>query len=39
VPEGAATMRFAVRDRLNDRLGAMEVKLPLAPEGAAAVAH
>jgi VWFA-related protein len=30
VPEGAASLRFAVRDVTNDRMGAMEVTLPLA---------
>lgn len=29
VPEGAKTLRFAVRDETNDRVGAMEIKLPL----------
>ena len=31
VPVGAATARFAVRDTANDRTGAMEINLPLAP--------
>jgi VWFA-related protein len=34
VPVGAASVRLAVRDATNDRIGAMEVNLPLAPEGA-----
>jgi hypothetical protein len=33
VPLAATSVRFAVRDTTNDRIGAMEVKLPLAPEG------
>ncbi len=31
VPLGATTVRFAVRDTANDRTGAMEESLPLAP--------
>lgn len=34
VPEGAASLRFAVRDVNSDRVGAMEIKLPLAAEPA-----
>jgi hypothetical protein len=33
VPVGAASVRLAVRDATNDRIGAMEVNLPLTPEG------
>ena len=39
VPPGAAWLRLAVRDRLNDRTGTLEVKLPLAethPQSASA---
>lgn len=36
VPRGAASVRFAVRDTTNDRTGALEIKLPLAPESDAA---
>jgi hypothetical protein len=32
VPVGAASIRVAVRDMNTDRIGAMEVPLPLAPE-------
>lgn len=32
VPAGAASIRVAVRDMNTDRIGAMEVALPLAPE-------
>jgi hypothetical protein len=40
VPLAATSVRFAVRDATNDRTGAMEVKLPLAPEvGPAGTAH
>lgn len=38
VPVDAASVRFAVRDTSNDRLGAIEVKLPLAAARPAAVA-
>jgi len=38
VPPGAAWMRLAVRDVLNNRTGTMEVKLPLKSEAASAVA-
>ena len=38
VPLAATTIRFAVRDTTNDRTGAMEVKLPLAPAPEAIVA-
>lgn len=31
VPQGAAWLRFAVRDVTNNRVGAMEIPLPLAP--------
>lgn len=37
VPLEAATARFAVRDITNDRIGAMEIKLPLAPENESGV--
>ena len=32
VPLAASSVRFAVRDTANDRTGAMEIPLPLAPE-------
>lgn len=35
VPVGAASIRVAVRDMNTDRIGAMEVALPLAPESQA----
>ncbi len=35
VPMGAASVRLAVRDATNDRIGAMEVNLPLVSVGAA----
>ena len=38
VPPGAAWLRLAVRDVLNNRTGTMEVKLPLRSETASAVA-
>jgi VWFA-related protein len=38
VPMDAAWIRVAVRDANTDRIGAMEIKLPLAPENEAAVA-
>ena len=38
VPPGAAWIRLAVRDTLNNRTGTMEVKLPLRSEAASAVA-
>jgi VWFA-related protein len=34
VPPGATSIRFAIRDVSTDRVGAMEVDLPLAPENA-----
>jgi VWFA-related protein len=34
VPPGAAWLRVAVRDKLNNRTGTLEVKLPLKPETA-----
>jgi VWFA-related protein len=34
VPVNASTVRVAVRDVATDNVGALEVKLPLAPEGA-----
>jgi VWFA-related protein len=34
VPLEATTVRLAVRDITNDRIGAMEIELPLAPESA-----
>jgi hypothetical protein len=33
-PLNAATIRLAVRDMNTDRIGAMEINLPLAPEPA-----
>ncbi|HLI75347.1 MAG TPA: hypothetical protein VKV02_00255, partial [Acidobacteriaceae bacterium] len=39
VPVGATSLRFAVRDTANDRTGAMEISLPLAPEGAPVAAN
>jgi hypothetical protein len=36
VPPGAVSIRVAVRDRNSDRIGAMEIKLPLAPENESA---
>jgi len=38
VPPGAAWVRLAVRDVLNNRTGTMEVKLPLKSESASAIA-
>jgi VWFA-related protein len=38
VPPGAAFIRIAVRDRLNDRTGTLEVPLPLKAEGTVASA-
>ena len=38
VPPGAAWIRLAVRDTLNNRTGTMEVKLPLRGEAASGVA-
>jgi len=35
VPMSATTIRLAVRDLISDRIGAMEVKLPLAGEASA----
>ena len=32
VPEGATWLRLAVRDKSTDRMGTMEIPLPLAPE-------
>ncbi len=32
VPIGAKSIRVGVRDRMNDRMGTLEVSLPLAPE-------
>lgn len=34
VPPGAAFIRMAVRDKLNDRTGTLEIRLPLKPEPA-----
>jgi hypothetical protein len=34
VPIGAKSIRVGVRDRMNDRMGTLEVPLPLAPEPA-----
>jgi hypothetical protein len=42
VPVGAVSIRVGVRDRNSDRLGTLEVPLPLKPEPvrqASAVAH
>lgn len=38
VPVAATSVRFAVRDTLNDRIGAMEIKLPLASQGPSSIA-
>ena len=38
VPQAATSIRFAVRDTTNDRLGAMEVALPLSSENASPAA-
>jgi VWFA-related protein len=38
VPAGAAWIRLAVRDQLNNRTGTLEVRLPLKPEATAASA-
>jgi hypothetical protein len=38
VPPGAAWIRLAVRDQLNDRTGTLEVRLPIKPEPATASA-
>jgi hypothetical protein len=35
VPVAATCLRIAMRDMLTDRIGAMEVALPLAPESQA----
>ncbi len=32
VPVNAKSIRIGVRDRMNDRMGTLEVPLPLAPE-------
>jgi VWFA-related protein len=32
IPSGAASLRLAVRDAVGDRLGSLEIPLPLAPE-------
>jgi hypothetical protein len=37
VPPGAAYIRVVVRNTLNDRTGALEVKLPLKPQTQTAV--
>jgi hypothetical protein len=34
IPSGAAGLRLAVRDAVGDRLGSLEIRLPLAPERA-----
>jgi hypothetical protein len=36
VPVNAATVRVAVRDVATDNVGALEIKLPLAPDGTGA---
>jgi VWFA-related protein len=38
VPPGAAWLRLAIRDTLTDQTGALEVRLPLKPETATAMA-
>jgi hypothetical protein len=38
VPPGAASIRLAVRDPLSNRMGTLEVKLPLKPETTTATA-
>ena len=38
VPAGAASIRLAVRDTLSNRMGTLEVKLPLKPENTTAMA-
>ena len=38
VPSGAASIRLAVRDPLSNRMGTLEVKLPLKPETTTAMA-
>jgi hypothetical protein len=38
VPVNAATVRVAVRDVATDNVGALEIKLPLAPDGPASAA-
>jgi VWFA-related protein len=38
VPPGAASIRLAVRDTLSNRMGTIEVKLPLKPETTTAIA-
>ena len=38
VPAGAATIRLAVRDTVSNRMGTLEVKLPLKPENTTAMA-
>ena len=37
-PQGTASIRLAVRDKLNNRTGTLEVQLPLKPEMASAMA-
>jgi VWFA-related protein len=38
VPSGAASIRLAVRDTVSNRMGTLEVKLPLKPENTTAMA-
>jgi len=38
VPVGAASIRLAVRDTVSNRMGTLEVKLPLKPETNTAMA-
>lgn len=38
VPAGAASIRLAVRDTVSNRMGTLEVKLPLKPENTTAMA-
>jgi VWFA-related protein len=38
VPAGAATIRVAVRDTVSNRMGTLEVKLPLKPDNTTAMA-
>jgi hypothetical protein len=38
VPAGAASIRLAVRDTLSNRMGTLEIKLPLRPDTTTAMA-
>jgi hypothetical protein len=38
VPDGAAWIRVAVRDKFDNRTGSLEVKLPLKPDATTAMA-